>query len=103
MGTGPWISSSDTASGPDGDELLSTLQGGRTYDLLPVPLADGMGRAPVDNNCLPESGDNSQILRMPSLGAHGLLGDVVPTGGVPLQLERRSDGGCGQASGCDAG
>jgi hypothetical protein len=76
MGTSPWVNSPNLASGSGRDELLPILQGGWTHDLLPIPLADGMGRTSVGNNCLPKSGNNSEVPRMWSSGARSFLGTL---------------------------
>ncbi len=62
-----------------------------------------MGRASAGHYCLPESSDNSAIQRLWDMGDDGLLGDSVPAGGFPLQLDRRSDGGRGEEGGTDDG
>ncbi len=58
---GPWHCSSTINGESGGDELLPTLQGIGSHDFLPLPPADGTGRALIGGDHLSESGHNREV------------------------------------------
>ncbi len=104
-GSGGWpgLSGTGVPDRPRGGELLPPVEGSEPHGVLPLTPPLGMGRAPASRHRLPEGGDNNTVQRMRDMGVDDLLGNPVPAGSLPIQLDRHGDAGCGEEGRADVG